>query len=93
MCDHPLRGAWLELQELDGVVRPGEHVPCSSCVAIDGTARRFAQALRVSGPPTPTGAPRWEVSDPMRETRPLPRPIEACAPARAANGPVPGAVG
>ncbi|GAA4877276.1 hypothetical protein [Saccharopolyspora cebuensis] len=79
VCEHPLRGAWLHADDLDGVICPGEHVPCSSCVAIDGTPRRFAQALRASGPPTSAKAPQWELPDSMQETRPLPRLIEAYA--------------
>ncbi|GAA4884059.1 hypothetical protein [Saccharopolyspora cebuensis] len=88
VCEHPLRGVWLHADDLDGVICPGEHVPCSSCVAIDGTPRRFAQALRVSGPPAPAEAPFRAVSASMQETRPLPRLIEAYA--EAATRAVPG---
>ncbi|GAA4864219.1 hypothetical protein [Saccharopolyspora cebuensis] len=57
VCGHPLRGDWARTTRLDAI-RPGEHVPCESCVATGGTEREFYQAANATGPPKPAEAAR-----------------------------------
>ncbi|GAA4859718.1 hypothetical protein [Saccharopolyspora cebuensis] len=57
VCGHPLRGDWARTTRLDAI-RPGEHVPCESCVATRGTEREFYQATNATGPPKPAETAR-----------------------------------
>ncbi|GAA4862832.1 hypothetical protein [Saccharopolyspora cebuensis] len=81
VCGHPLRGDWARTTRLDAL-RPGQHTPCLSCIALRGTDRQFYQAANASGPPQPAEAARPLPPPSTWTTDELPLITAYCAAAR-----------